>query len=79
MVPSLRASTAEKAGVTAAVTKNGREIPGETQSLQSLPRSNCGIDALQQAAAQAKKYSWQRSACLDGERRGEHDASIVGV
>jgi hypothetical protein len=79
MVPSLRAPTAEKAGITATVTKNGRELRGETQSLQSLPKSSCAIDALQQSAAKAMQYPLQQSACLDGERRGEHDASIVGV
>jgi hypothetical protein len=78
MVPSLRAPTAEKAGVTATVTKNGRETRGENQSLQSLPKSSCGIDAPAQMTAETVQCSLQQSACLDGERRGEHDASIVG-
>jgi hypothetical protein len=62
--------------------ENGSEIRGETQSLQSLPKSSCGIDALEHAAAKAAKamqYSPKQSARLDGNRRGERDASIVGV
>jgi hypothetical protein len=83
MVPSLRAPTAEKADVAAPATKQRERNPGETQSLQTPPKSSRGVDAPEQVAAKAMqasmKKSAKQSACLDGERRGEHDASIVGV
>jgi hypothetical protein len=78
MVPLLRTPTAEKSPVAAAATKMGTKSGGN-RSLQSPPKLNRGIDALERAAAKAMQYSLKQSACLDGHGRGERDASIVGV
>jgi hypothetical protein len=45
MVPSLRASAAEKAGIAATAVKNGREIGGDLW-LQLLLKMSRGIAAL---------------------------------
>jgi hypothetical protein len=82
MVPLLRhpwLKKSEKAADVASATGKWERNPGGDQSLQSLPKLSCGIDALETAAGNAVRTSLKQSACLDGQGRGERDASIVGV
>jgi hypothetical protein len=68
----------EKAALAATATGKWERNPGGDQSLQSLPKSSCAIDALEYAAGNAMRYSLKQSGWLDGNRRRERDASIVG-